>query len=145
MYMKAEKLLTEPRRLAAQLSKIADEVEALRERTGTIDNTNVRVQTSRDPDRVADTAIKIDELKERAQRIYDKYDYLMYDRIPALLEQIDDELARFIVDLYYICEQPMEKVAKDMKVSYATAYRYRKIGLEQLQTILDKEESDVGD
>lgn len=139
--MTAEQLLTEPRRLAAKMNEIADEVEALRERTGTIDNTNVRVQTSRDPDRVADTAIKIDELKDHAQRIYDRYNFLMWERIPALLDQVEanDFLARCIIELYYVCEQPMEKVAKDMKVSYATAYRYRGIGMKQLQAILDSE------
>lgn len=140
--MTAEAILKEPARLEKQILELCDLVESLQGLRST-KGTEPRVQTSGHRDSVGDAAAKIAELKDRIQELNSRRKWLIYERIPELLEQVTDDeyLGRGTITLHILCGQTMEKTAKDLKTSYATAYKYEKAGLRQIQAYLDNQQT----
>ena len=139
MTMTAERLLKEPLRLQKDILLTIAEIENIEESTGAANYDQPHVQGTQRWDFLEEKAMKAAELRKQLEQLNDRYQYLYYDRIPQLLEKIASEDARYILTHYYLFGATMEQAAEKSLMSYATAYRYRKLGLKQLQAILDNE------
>ena len=139
MTMTAERLLKEPLRLQKDILLTIAEIENIEESTGAANYDQPHVQGTQRWDFLEEKAMKAAELREQLEKLNDRYHYLYYDRIPQLLEGIACEDARYILKHYYLLGATMDKTADECFISRPTAYRYRKIGLQQLQAILDNE------
>lgn len=138
--MKAEELLREPERLERKIKLLVNEIDYQRSTLlpGGIDYSADKVQSSGNDKypRVMDIILKDEEMVRElnARRLY-----LIHERIPALIDQIENELARDVIQAYYLTDATMAEVCDLCSISNMTAYRYRWMGLADIQKALDSE------
>lgn len=140
--MRAEDLLREPERLGRKIVILAKEIDRIRNDLlpGGVDYAADRVQGGGGVDRYPPAMDRILAREKKIQELNARRMWLIEERIPWLLSQIQNELARDVVRAYY-CEgrNTMEEVAEMLHIAYATAYRYRYMGEDDIQKVIDSE------
>ena len=137
--MRAEELLREPERLGRKILILAREIDRIRNDLlpGGVDYAADRVQGGGGFDRYPSAMDRILAREKKITELNTRRMWLIEERIPWLLSQIQNELARDVVRAYY-CEgrNTMEEVAEMVHVSRPTAYKYREIGLAEIEALL---------
>lgn len=138
--MRAEDLLREPERLERKIRILAREIDRIRLGLlpGGIDYSADKVQGS-PVDKYPQVMDIILRDEEKLRELTARRRWLMFDRIPKLIASIENDLARDVIRAYYTTDATMAEVAEMCSVSNMTAYRYRWMGLEDIQKALDAE------
>ena len=138
--MKAEEVLREPEKLARRIVILSREIEGARRslEPGGVDYSADRVQAS-PVDKYPAIMDVIIRKEEQLAQLVTRRRWLIYERIPGLLEKVTNDLARDIIAAYYTTDATMAEVAEMCSVSNMTAYRYRWMGLADIQKALDAE------
>lgn len=137
--MNAERLLTEPERLERKIRILAAQIDKARLSLlpGGVDYSADRVQGGGGADKYPAVMDTIIEKEKQIVELNSRRLWLVNERIPQLIAQIRNDLARDVVDAYYTTDATMEEVCEMCNVSWATAYRYRRIGLDEIDAIIN--------
>lgn len=138
--MNAERLLKEPARLETKIRILAAQIDKARLSLlpGGVDYSADRVQGGH-IDKYPEAMDIIIAKEEEIRRLNARRLWLVNERIPALIAQIRNELARDVVEAYYTTDATMAEVCEMVNVSNMTAYRYRWMGVDDIQKALDAE------
>lgn len=138
--MRAERLLTEPQRLETKIRILAAQIDKARLSLmpGGIDYSMDKVQGG-GVDKYPAVLDQILEKEERIRELNARRLWLVNVRIPDLIARIQNETARNIVEAFYTTDATMEEAGAMCDYAVASAYRYREIGLAEIQAILDAE------
>lgn len=138
--MRAEEVLREPERLGRQILILAREIDRARLSLlpGGIDYSADKVQGS-PVDKYPQAMDIIIKNEEKLRELTTRRRWLIYDRIPKLIAKVENDLARDVIRAYYTTDATMAEVSEMCSVSNMTAYRYRWMGLADIQKALDSE------
>ena len=138
---KARQFLTRPDELEKTVRERLEEISHLRElvtRTS-VHISDVRVVTSRNVSSLEDRLLEICQLEKEVDRLIDE----MTDAKTAVREVLDSlplYLNR-VLSLIYLSGLSRAEVARRMKASRTTVYRYQEQGMVMVEKILDSREA----
>lgn len=138
--MRAEEVLREPERLGRRILILTREIESARRslEPGGVDYSADRIQAT-PVDKYPAVMDVIIRKEEQLSKLVARRRWLIYERIPFLLTKVENDLARDIIQAYYTTDATMAEVSELCSVSNMTAYRYRWMGLADIQKALDAE------
>lgn len=138
--MRAEDVLREPERLGRRIVILSREIEGARRslEPGGVDYSADRIQAT-PVDKYPAVMDVIIRKEDQLAKLVARRRWLIYERIPLLLEKVTNDLARDIIQAYYTTDATMAEVSEMCHVSNMTAYRYRWQGLADIQKALDAE------
>lgn len=138
--MRAEYVLSEPKRIKKRILELVSEIYELRQSLlpGGLNYELDKVQGTAGGDRYEATMDRILKREREQEELEVRLLYLEDTGFPNLLKHVFSPEARKVLNQHYLYDIPVEKIAERLHMSRSTAYRLKEAGERDIQEEINK-------